>query len=184
MKTHLRLTVSLLILLGLSFQAEAKNLYTSEKPVNTIGISANGINEILAKRPKIIPRPRRGALKEFLRGFTRQEFPVNNSVKFQLDTFTLRHIVHSHHPDYWDGSKEQYQTFFKRNMERNDIMKAIRGVINENREVLDRAGRTNRKCQVTATIDGISYVLGVKPGGLIGQFFPKDENYRLTNPCR
>ncbi|NTW21044.1 MAG: hypothetical protein HGA42_16260 [Nostocales cyanobacterium W4_Combined_metabat2_030] len=186
MKTHLRLSVSLVILLGLCFQAEAKNLYASQEPVSKIGISAKGVNEILAKRDTIIPRPGKGDLNDALSGFRTQTFRVSRSVAFLLNRDGMRHILQSHHPKYWDGSKEEYQTFFDKDMNYRDIVREIRDVVEENKEILNRVS-PNQSCQVTATIGKLnrrSYVLGVKSGRLIGQFFPKDRNYKLTNPCR
>lgn len=186
MRTHLRLTASLLIPLGLSFQAEAKNLYTSQETVSKIGISANGVNEILAQRETIIPRPRRGDLNEALRGFRTQSFRVSRSVAFTLNRDGMRHILQSHHPKYWDGSQEQYQTFFDEDMDYRDIVREIRKVVEENREILSSIS-ANQQCQVSGKLGILnrrSYVLGVKSGRLIGQFFPKHRNYQLTNPCR
>ena len=186
MKTHLRLTFSLVILLGLSFQAEAKNLYTSQEPVSKIAISGS-VNEILAKRDPIIPRPRRGELNDALRGFRTQTFRVSRSVAFTLNRDGMRHILQSHHPKYWDGSKEDNQTFFDKDMDYRDIVREIRDVVEENKEILNSLS-ANQQCQVTATIGGVfkrrTYVLGVKSGRLIGQFFPKHPDYKLTNPCR
>ena len=98
----------------------------------------------------------------------------------------MRHILQSHHPKYWDGSQERYQTFFDDDMNVRDIVRAIRKVVEENREILNSVS-ANQQCQVTATIGILnrkSYVLGVKSGRIIGQFFPKHRNYPLTNPCR
>lgn len=185
MKIPLKLTASLLILLGLSLQAEAKNLYNSPESVSKISVSSNGVNEILLKRETIIPRPRRSDLNEALRGFRTQTFRVSRSVNFTLNRDGMRHILQSHHPKYWDGSQEQYQTFFDENMDYRDIVRAIRKVVEENREILSSIS-ANQQCQVTGNIGLLnrkSYVLGVKSGRIIGQFFPKHRNYQLTNPC-
>lgn len=186
MRTPLGLTAFLLIILGLSFQAEAKNLYTSQESVSKIGISVDGVNEILVKRETIIPRPKKGDLNEALSGFRTQTFRVSSSIAFTLNRDGMRHILQSHHPKYWDGSKEQYQTFFDEKMDYHDIVLEIRKVVNENKEILNRVS-VNQQCQVTGTIGLLnrkSYVLGVKSGRIIGQFFPKHRNYQLTNPCR
>lgn len=186
MRTPLKLTASLLILLRLSFQAEATNLSISQESVSKIGISADGVNEILISRETIIPRPRRGDLNDALRGFRTQTFRVSRSVAFTLNRDGMRHILQSHHPKYWDGSQEQYQTFFDEDMDERDIVRAIRKVVDENREILNSVS-ANQQCQVTGSIGILnrkSYVLGVKSGRLIGQFFPKHRNYQLTNPCR
>ncbi|HEY9852037.1 MAG TPA: hypothetical protein V6D28_21360 [Leptolyngbyaceae cyanobacterium] len=186
MKIPLKLTASLLIILGLSFQAEAKNFYKSQESVSKIGVSANGVNEIFLKRETIIPRPRRGNLNEALRGFRTQTFRVSRSVYFTLNRDGMRHIFQSHHPKYWDGSREQYQTFFDEDMDYRDIVREIRKVVEENKEILSSIS-ANQQCQVSGTLGILnrrSYVLGVKSGRLIGQFFPKHRNYQLTNPCR
>lgn len=186
MRIPLKLTASLLILLGLSFQAEAKILYTSQESASEIGISADGVNEILVSRETIIPRPRRSDLNDALRGFRTQTFRVSRSVDFTLNRDGMRHILQSHHPNYWDGSQEQYQTFFDENMDVRDLVRAIRKVVDENREILNSVS-ANQQCQVTGTIGLLnrkSYVLGVKSGRLIGQFFPKHRSYQITNPCR
>ncbi|WP_249064616.1 hypothetical protein [Argonema antarcticum] len=186
MRTPLKLTASLLILLGLSFQAEAKILYTHQESASKLGISADGVNEILVSRETIIPRPRRSDLNDALRGFRTQTFRVSRSVDFTLNRDGMRHILQSHHPNYWDGSREQYQTFFDEDMDVRDIVGAIRKVVNENREIFNGV-TANRQCQITGTLGILNrknYVLGIKSGRLIGQFFPKHRNYRLTNPCR
>lgn len=185
MKKPLSLTVFLLVLLGSSSQTKAKILYTSQESVSKIAVSANGVNEILVKRETIIPRPRRGNLNDALRGFRTQTFRVSRSMDFTLNRDGMRHILQSHHPKYWDGSREQYQTFFDEDMDVREIIKAIRKVVNENRETLNNVS-IHQQCQVTASIglfNRKTYVLGVKSGRIIGQFFPKHRNYQLTNPC-
>lgn len=121
-----------------------------------------------------------------LRGFRTQTFRVSRSVAFTLNRDGMRHILQSHHPKYWDGSKEDNQTFFNENMDYRDIVEEIRDVVEKNKKILNSLS-PNQQCQVTATIGVFkrrSYVLGVKSGRLIGQFFPKHPDYKLTNPCR
>lgn len=186
MRTPLILTASLLVILGFYFQTEAKILSIPQLSASKIGGSAEGVNEILVKRETIIPRPKRSDLNEALRGFRRQNFRVSRSVDLTLNRDGMRHILQSHHPKYWDGSREQYQTFFDEDMDVNEIVRAIRKVVDNNREILNSVS-ANQQCQVTGTIGLLNrktYVLGVKSGRIIGQFFPKHRNYQLTNPCR
>ncbi|HEY9808909.1 MAG TPA: hypothetical protein V6D13_06165 [Halomicronema sp.] len=125
-------------------------------------------------------------MSDALSGFTNPTFRVSRSVAFTLNRDGMRHILQSHHRKYWDGSKEEYQTFFDEKMEYRDIVNEIRDVVEENKKILNSLS-PNQQCQVTATIGVFkrrSYVLGVKSGRLIGQFFPKHKNYKLTNPCR
>lgn len=177
MKKLLKLTTSALILLGLSFPSEAANFSI------TPDTSTNNGEVILAFRPSIIPRPKKGDLKIFMKGFRGRPFQISSNSSLLLDSDRLTHIVQSHHPDYWDGSKEKYQTSFKRGTTRRDIMRIIKAVIGHEDNKSKLIHNFRKRCQVTGTFQGIEYVLGMDELGRIGQLFPKHRDYKPDRLC-
>ena len=184
-KATLRIVASLLLFFSLSIHAEAKSSDESELLVNRLNDTSN--SQIIARKPlrNLIHRVERGVrrgnnpgvvigtpnrLRQVLNSFRPRIFPVG-SRQYSLGRSSIRHILTRHHPSYWNGSTRTTQTFFRRNMNINEIENAIESVIGQNRQRLSRLG-ANDSDKVEGVVDGIRYVLGVERGR-IGSFYPK-----------
>lgn len=104
-----------------------------------------------------------------LRGWQSERFQFGNQ-QFLLDKKGMEHILTRHHPDYWDGSVKDTQSFFDRGMSVDDVQGAIRGVMQQNRDALIQNGTAGRY-QVRGNVGGTDYVLGVN-NGRVAQFYP------------
>jgi len=111
------------------------------------------------------------AVVNALKNFETRRYVFGNET-FQLDKSGMKHILERHHPDYWDGSLKEGQTFFDPNMSVDQVADTITLVLEQNRDILSAKG-TNSVYQVTGNVKGNTYVVGVKRGR-IGQFYPKD----------
>ncbi len=89
---------------------------------------------------------------------------------FLLDKGNLKHILTRHHPAFWDGSIKDKQTFIPKGFTAEDIISVIKKVLNQNRDIVLQRGN-NAKYQIRGNIDGIEYVVGLKKGGSIRQFY-------------
>lgn len=88
-----------------------------------------------------------------------------------LDKSGMKHILERHHPEFWDGSVKETQSFLNSKMSIGDVSNAISEVMKQNRDLLIQKG-SKGMYQITGTVDGVEYVLGLK-NGRIGQFYPK-----------
>jgi len=183
-KTTLRIVASLLLFFSFSIHAEAKTSGESELLANSLNNTTN--IQLIARRPLrslrrrvenglrrgnnpgvIIGTPNR--LRQVLNNFIPKIIRVG-STQFSLGRSSMRHILTRHHPNYWDGSTRTTQTFFRRNMNVNQIENAIQSVISQNQVRLSRLGTGSDK--VEGVVDGITYILQVSRGR-IGSFYPK-----------
>ncbi|MFF3140769.1 DUF6531 domain-containing protein [Streptomyces sp. NPDC057927] len=92
------------------------------------------------------------------------------SDQFMLDKKNLAHVLERHHPEYWDGSVKQKQSFLDGKMSIKDVEDAITETLNQNRDKLTSRGPMGMY-QVEGKVNGVDYVLGIK-NGHIGQFYP------------
>ncbi|MFG2367071.1 RHS repeat-associated core domain-containing protein [Streptomyces mirabilis] len=92
------------------------------------------------------------------------------SDQFMLDKKNLAHVLERHHPEYWDGSVKQKQSFLDGKMSVKDVEDAITETLNQNRDKLTSRGPMGMY-QVEGKVNGVDYVLGIK-NGHIGQFYP------------
>lgn len=169
MKAVLGLTASLLILHNLSFQDQARTLSSPEISKNNITILEDDAKQILVRKP---PTERKGDINEALRNYGTQPFRAG-SVRFLLDRDDMRHILLRHHPRF-RRDKKKYQTDLDPDMEVDDIVKSIRKIVSDNRDILSRVGEKDQ-CQVTGRrglFDRTIYVVGIQSGRHIRQFFP------------
>ncbi|MCE7008677.1 EndoU domain-containing protein [Kibdelosporangium philippinense] len=90
--------------------------------------------------------------------------------EFLLDKKGMDHILRRHHPDYWDGTVKDKQSFFPKSMSIPDIEDAIKQVMQQNRDDLIANGG-KRMHKIYGTVNGVKYQLGLNRGR-IGQFFP------------
>lgn len=90
--------------------------------------------------------------------------------RFLLDKSDMNHILTRHHPRFWDGTRKTVQTFFDDAMSIRDVENAVVQVAQQNRARLIEIG--SGYGQVTGTVGGRTYVLGVSRGHL-SQFYPK-----------
>jgi hypothetical protein len=105
-----------------------------------------------------------------LKDWTSKRMQFGNQ-QFLLDKNRMDHFLRRHHPDYWDGTVRQDQTFFDKKMSIPDIEDAIRQVMNQNRDELITKG-SNGMYKIYGTVNGVRYQLGLNRGR-IGQFFPR-----------
>lgn len=104
-----------------------------------------------------------------LKDFKGKDYHFGNET-FKLDKRGMKHILERHHPEYWDGSVKQTQSFLDKKMSIDNVQDAIDSVLKQNRDVLSTKG-TNGMYQITGSHDGVDYVLGLSKGR-IGQFYP------------
>jgi len=81
----------------------------------------------------------------------------------------MKHILVRHHPEYWDGSIEQQQSFLNRNLSVEDVANMAEGVIKQNREKLIESGTWN-KINIWGTVGGVGYRVGIKRGKVAALF--------------
>jgi RHS repeat-associated protein len=90
---------------------------------------------------------------------------------FLIDKSGMKHILERHHPDFWDGSVKETQSFLNGKLSIEDVSNSIYEVMKQNRDILTKKG-SKGMYQITGSVDGIEYVVGLK-NGRIGQFYPK-----------
>ncbi len=105
-----------------------------------------------------------------LKNFQGKDFHFGNET-FKLDKSGMKHILERHHPEFWDGSIKNTQSFFNKDMSVNEITNAIESVMKQNRETLVTKGSI-RMYQVEGQYNGVTYTLGLN-NGRVGQFYPK-----------
>jgi RHS repeat-associated protein len=93
------------------------------------------------------------------------------SQQFLLDKSDMAHILERHSPEFWDGSVKATQSFFPAGTSIGTIQDTISDVLGQNRDTLISKS-SNSLYQVTGTVDGTDYVLGINRGH-IAQFYPK-----------
>ena len=106
------------------------------------------------------------ALKDFIS--VKWNFGNQN---FLLDKKGMKHILERHHPEYWNGTIKNTQTFLDKSMTIEDISNYIGDIMKQNRNILIEKG-TVGMYQIEGTINNVTYVVGFK-NGLIGQFCKK-----------
>lgn len=104
-----------------------------------------------------------------LRDWTTTRFQFGGSL-FHLDRSGMSHILERHHPIYWNGTTTPVQTFFDESMTIADVEHVVREVLRQNRDELMGIGSGSG--QVSAVVDGVSYVVGVTRGR-VGQCYPE-----------
>ncbi|MCH1939857.1 RHS repeat domain-containing protein [Holdemania massiliensis] len=92
-----------------------------------------------------------------------------NEIAF--DKKGMKHVLERHHPEYWDGSVKETQSFFDKDMTITDIQNIADRIINQNRDVIEKKGTTGMY-QIEGEVDGNKYVIGFN-NGRIGQFYKK-----------
>ncbi|WP_253287538.1 hypothetical protein [Clostridium bornimense] len=106
------------------------------------------------------------ALKDFIS--VKWNFGNQN---FLLDKKGMKHILERHHPEYWNGTIKNTQTFLDKSMTIEDISNYIGDIMKQNRNILIEKG-TVGMYQIEGTINNVTYVVGFK-NGRIGQFYKK-----------
>lgn len=87
-----------------------------------------------------------------------------------LNRTKMKHILERHHPDFWNGTIKNNQSFFPKNTSFQKIENSLSKVITQNRDKIISKG-TNSTYQLRGNVDGVDYVLGINKGQ-IGQFYP------------
>ncbi|MFD4815102.1 hypothetical protein [Peribacillus butanolivorans] len=90
---------------------------------------------------------------------------------FKLTKTDMKHMLTRHHPKYWDGSVKAKQTYYNPDLSVNDVKKIALNIAKQNKTTLSKKGTTST-FQVTGTVDGVKYVLGITKGH-IKQLYPK-----------
>ncbi|NJN32449.1 MAG: hypothetical protein HC824_20010 [Synechococcales cyanobacterium RM1_1_8] len=91
---------------------------------------------------------------------------------YLVDKADMTHFLTRHHPNYWDGSVKQNQTFFNKNMTISDVEQAIKSVMNTRRNEVIKIGTSGIGQLPDTQVGGVTYVLGLNKGH-VGQFYPK-----------
>lgn len=104
-----------------------------------------------------------------LRNWASRRFQFGDT-RFLFDKSDMNHILTRHHPKYWDGTRKTIQTFFDDAMSIRDVENAVAQVAQQNRARLIQIG--SGYGQVTGTVGGKTYVLGVERGHFT-QFYPR-----------
>jgi hypothetical protein len=126
------------------------------------------LEPIIARVPKKNVCHKDDLLRE-LKQFQGERFVIDNHV-FLLDRKNLKHMLLRHHPRFWDGFSKDTQTFIPKNYKVKDIVEIIDAVFKQNRDTIIKNG-TNKKYQIKGIVDKVEYTVGIKKGGLIGQFY-------------
>ena len=105
-----------------------------------------------------------------LQNWSSQRYQFGNQ-QYLMDKSDMAHILERHSPEFWDGSVKATQTFFDKGTSIGSIQDTISSVLGQNREVLANSPM-NSAYQVTGTVNGKDYVLGINRGH-IAQFYPK-----------
>ena len=108
-----------------------------------------------------------------LRDWSSRRFQLGSET-FLLDKRGMKHILQRHHPDYWNGTVKDEQTFLDRRMSIRDVEDAIEQVVQQNRDTLIQNG-SNGIYQIRGTVNGVEYVLGIRRGR-VAQFYPEGIN--------
>lgn len=91
---------------------------------------------------------------------------------YLVDKADMTHFLTRHHPNYWDGSVKQNQTFLNKNMTVSDIEQVVKSIVSNRRNEVTKIS-TNGVGQLPDTqVGGVTYVLGLNKGH-VGQFYPK-----------
>lgn len=116
--------------------------------------------------------PEECKLGKALKGWRPKKYQFGKE-QFTLDRPGMQHILTRHHPEYWDGSVRQQQSFFHKKTTIPDVEHNINEVLKQNRENIINGGRNGqrRMQQMQGTVDGKTYVLGLN-GNRVGQFYP------------
>jgi hypothetical protein len=137
---------------------------------NTLLISAEGIPLRIAqetlKQIKKVPCAQ-DKLLQALAHFDHQIIRVGN-VTCLLDKKGLKHILERHHPKYWNGTIEPFQSFLGKNMTIVEIVDIIKKVIKQNKKIIIKQGIVNG--QIDGVVNNVKYRVGFKKGR-IGQFY-------------
>jgi hypothetical protein len=102
--------------------------------------------------------------------FKGQRYQFGSNV-FQLDRKGLKHILERHHLQYLAGETKASQSFFNGGQGIQEIQDLVGQVMQQNREILANM-KVNSMKQVTGTVGGVTYVLGLNKGR-VGQFYSK-----------
>ena len=104
-----------------------------------------------------------------IKTFGGRRFVVNGQT-YILDKKGLRHFLERHHPDFWNGTTKQAQSFFGRGITIRDIEHIIEEILKQNKGKVAGIG-TNGVGQIEGIVNGIKYVIGLNKGR-IGQLYP------------
>ncbi|MFK4568349.1 T7SS effector LXG polymorphic toxin [Enterococcus sp. UD-01] len=103
-----------------------------------------------------------------LANFNSKTFKVGD-LTFKLDKSGLKHILERHHPNYWNGSIKNTQSFLNKSLSIDDIENVVESVMKQNRDLILKKGTTGM-FQVSGKFNGVEYVIGFK-NGRIGQLY-------------
>ncbi|MEJ7713450.1 MAG: hypothetical protein WKF84_27305 [Pyrinomonadaceae bacterium] len=117
------------------------------------------------------PVPTHELINAMQASFKARNYQFGNHT-FKLDWAGMKHILQRHHPEFWDGTVKNKQSFFAMKTSMEEVKNAISAVLKQNREVLIQRG-TNSIHRVRGTYNGQEYVLGIDKGR-IGQFYSKE----------
>lgn len=133
--------------------------------MSTEGIPVRVAQEVITQTK--LPRSN-DKLLQMLSKFESQKIKVGK-ITCVLDKRGLKHILERHHPLYWNGTTKGFQTFLHEKTTIQDIVRIIKQVIKQNREIILKKG-TNNMYRVDGVIKNVRYVVGFEDGR-IGQFY-------------
>jgi hypothetical protein len=91
-----------------------------------------------------------------------------------LSTERMVHIMTRHMPEFFDGEAKAVQTFFPRSMTIDDVTDLVGSAVRQNSSgIRSFLEGTSSISQFTGEAGGNSFTLGMRPNGLIGQFYPR-----------
>jgi len=104
-----------------------------------------------------------------LRDWQSQRYQFGNQ-QLLMDKSDMAHILERHHPEFWDGSVRDTQSFFPSGTSIGRVQDLVSDVLRQNREKILSDG-ANGISSIYGVVDGVTYKLGINRGH-IGQFFP------------
>jgi len=94
----------------------------------------------------------------------------SNTIK--LSRTGMKHILQRHHPEFWNGSVKDKQSYFAAKTTIEELQNIITSVLKQNRQTL--AGKaTNIKYQIEGEVNGVKYILGINKGQVKQLYIPQ-----------
>ncbi len=94
----------------------------------------------------------------------------NNTIK--LSRTGMKHILQRHHPEFWNGSVKDKQSYFAAKTTIEELQNVITNVLKQNRDILAVKGSSGR-FQILGEVNGIQYKLGIKDGQVRQLYIPQ-----------
>lgn len=141
---------------------------------SAIRVGARQADNVLEVGGKVFRAVPEQTVVNALRNFDSVRHQVGGRT-YLLDRSDMQHMLQRHHPNYWNGSLPPGggpQSFLDPRMGIEDVSRVATDILRQNRAILENPPGGARIFQVTGTVDGHTYVVGLS-NGHIRQLYPK-----------